>query len=55
MVASCDAVNGLLICFLVLVLMNSDHVIEQYVGGLPVKDIFRERSEAGFRELEVCR
>jgi hypothetical protein len=54
-VVSCDAVNNLLICLLVLVLMNSDHVIEQYVGGLPVKDIFRERSEAGFRELEVCR
>lgn len=54
MVISCDIVNGLLICLLVLVVMNSDHVVEQYVGGLPVKDIFRERSEAGFRELEVC-
>jgi len=31
----------------------SDEVIESYVDGLPVKEIFRQHSEAAFRDLEV--
>ena len=54
MVVSYEIVNGLFIFLSVLVVLNSDHVVEQYMGGLPVKEIFTERSEAGFRELELC-
>lgn len=32
---------------------DSDEVIESYVGGMPVKEIFRQHSEAAFRDLET--
>ncbi|KAG0592072.1 hypothetical protein M758_1G198100 [Ceratodon purpureus] len=32
---------------------DSDEVIESYVGGLPVKEIFRQHSETAFRDLET--
>lgn len=32
---------------------DSDEVIESLVGGLPVKEIFRQQSESAFRDLET--
>jgi len=32
---------------------DSDEVIESLVGGLPVKEIFRQHSESAFRDLET--
>lgn len=34
------------------VMTSSDAVIESYVG-IPVKEIFRQKNEEAFRELEV--